>query len=210
MKGKTEHFQYVSNEMSQMSDNMCISCPSAVVAAYWDPGGLAHFLCNKFEGIFKTSEQICCIETVTILSFDIQFELELEFILKEKKSTIFLCQTTVLFIPCTASSFHSVISIVFKLIKTQLKSIQISKKLYVPVEICLCVISWYMHQNLVSEKWPSTSLWFRKVHYINTIGHCIIAKTVYEDINLMDLEAAGHPPAHSSKTYMWFLSVDIW
>ena len=27
--------------MSQMSDNMCISCSSAAVLAYWDPGGLA-------------------------------------------------------------------------------------------------------------------------------------------------------------------------
>ena len=26
-----------------MSDNMCFSCPPAVVLAYWDPGGLAHF-----------------------------------------------------------------------------------------------------------------------------------------------------------------------
>ena len=31
MKGKTEHPQYVSNDMSQMSDNMCISSlPTAV------------------------------------------------------------------------------------------------------------------------------------------------------------------------------------
>ena len=27
-------------------------------------------------------------------------------------------------------------------------------------------------------------------------------KTIYEDINLMDLETAGPPPANSSKTYM--------
>ena len=50
---------------------------------------------------------------------------------------------------------------------------------------------------------PLTSFKFRNVHYVNTIGHCIIAKTVYEDINLMDLEAAGPPPAHSSKTWQF-------
>ena len=41
MKGKTEHSQYVSNDMSQMSDNMCISCLSAAVSAYWNPRGSA-------------------------------------------------------------------------------------------------------------------------------------------------------------------------
>ena len=30
----------------------------------------------------------------------------------------------------------------------------------------------------------------------------LLQKTVYEDINLMDPEAADLPPAHSSKTYM--------
>ena len=34
MKGKTEHSQYVSNDMSQMSDNMCISCLPTAVPAY--------------------------------------------------------------------------------------------------------------------------------------------------------------------------------
>ena len=34
MKGKTEHSQYASNDMSQMSDNMCISCPPTAVLAY--------------------------------------------------------------------------------------------------------------------------------------------------------------------------------
>ena len=43
MKGKTEHSQYVSNDMSQMSDNMCISCLPTAVPAYWDPRGLASF-----------------------------------------------------------------------------------------------------------------------------------------------------------------------
>ena len=34
MKGKTEHSQYVSNDMSQMSDNKCISCLPTAVPAY--------------------------------------------------------------------------------------------------------------------------------------------------------------------------------
>ena len=48
MKRKTEHFQYISNDMSQMSDNMCISCPPTAVLAYWDPGGLASFINVKY------------------------------------------------------------------------------------------------------------------------------------------------------------------
>ena len=46
MKGKTEHSQYVSDDMSQMTGNMCISCPLNAVLAYWDPGGLAS--CSRF------------------------------------------------------------------------------------------------------------------------------------------------------------------
>ena len=47
MKGKIEHSQYVSNDMSQMSDNMCISRPPAAVPAYWDPGGSASSFCAQ-------------------------------------------------------------------------------------------------------------------------------------------------------------------
>ena len=43
MKGKTKHSQYVSNDMPQMSDNMCISCLPAAVPAYWDPRGSASY-----------------------------------------------------------------------------------------------------------------------------------------------------------------------
>ena len=38
MKGKTEHSQYVLNDMSQMSDDMCISCPTIAVPVYWHLG----------------------------------------------------------------------------------------------------------------------------------------------------------------------------
>ena len=34
MKGKTEHYQYVSNDISQMSDNMYISRPPAAVPRF--------------------------------------------------------------------------------------------------------------------------------------------------------------------------------
>ena len=43
MKENTEHSQYVSNDMSQMSDNICISRPPAAVPAYWDTAGSASF-----------------------------------------------------------------------------------------------------------------------------------------------------------------------
>ena len=36
-------------------------------------------------------------------------------------------------------------------------------------------------------------LMVQNVHYVNTIGHCIITNTIYEDINLLDLEAPGPP-----------------
>ena len=48
MKEKTEHSQYVSNDMSKMSDNTCISHLPTAVPAYWDPGGLASLIINEF------------------------------------------------------------------------------------------------------------------------------------------------------------------
>ena len=67
----------------------------------------------------------------------------------------------------------------------------------------------YLMDSDLKSSLHSTSLEFRNVHYVNTIGHCTIAKTVYQDINLMDLEAAGPSPTQCSKTYMQFLSFDI-
>ena len=51
---------------------------------------------------------------------------------------------------------------------------------------------------------PYFCLWFRNIHYVNTIGHCITLKTAHQYICLMDsdLKPAGPPPTYGSEMYI--------